>query len=67
MKIKERSKIRNGFIQRTGSSAVRVQADLGNSAPYAKSNRASPRHLGRRHGGRSHTHPLRAVRAAVFP
>jgi hypothetical protein len=72
MKIAERShrdadsKKRRVHSNR-GPPPKRGHVDGRNSAAYAKRNGHLPGHRSRVERSRSHAHPLRAVRAAVFP
>ena len=68
MKIVERSKEAAGSFTRPDSARRRVYVLARNSAAYAETQPNHSRgHLGRADGGPRHAHPLRAVRAAVFP
>ena len=67
MKINERSKKRSRFIQHTGTPRCGSMRRVGTLLRTLMSHRPHRDTRVAAQSGRRHTHPFRAVRAAVFP
>jgi hypothetical protein len=67
MKIRERSENAERVQSNQGDSAVAGPGGVEELRSARGTQPSSPRHFGRQAGDPGHTHPFRAVRAAVFP